>query len=246
MGVGRRTVGMATIGQAPRDDVTALFRRRLLPETRLIERGALDELSDRAIQDLAPHEGEPVLVSLLRDGREVALSKPRLEPFVQAALDALEWAGATVTVLLCTGEFPSLKTNGLLVNAGSLSHGMVDALSAGRHLGIIVPTPAQVVGPSAASGRRWLARDVTVTWASPYSEGSAGRGQWQQAVQELGAASVDLVFLDCMGMTEQHRQAVESSLGRPALLAGALVAGTVAELLETAPPAVQQMVAARR
>ncbi|HKV43471.1 MAG TPA: AroM family protein, partial [bacterium] len=83
-----RAVGLVTIGQAPRPDLIEEYERAL-PTTRLVQRGALDDLGDSEILDLAPAPGDEVLVSRLRSGREVRLARHHLEPRLQRCLDGL-------------------------------------------------------------------------------------------------------------------------------------------------------------
>ena len=49
-----RTLGIVTIGQAPRDDIASLFAAHAPAGTRVILRGALDGLSDAEVDRLQP------------------------------------------------------------------------------------------------------------------------------------------------------------------------------------------------
>ena len=70
-----RTLGIVTIGQAPRDDISALFAQHAPPGTKVILRGALDGLSDSEIDALSPRSGADTLYTRLRGGRDVKISK---------------------------------------------------------------------------------------------------------------------------------------------------------------------------
>ena len=75
-----RTLGVITIGQAPRDDIAALFAEHAPPGTKVILRGALDGMSDAELDAVKPQSGGDTLYSRLRGdgrggGRDVKISK---------------------------------------------------------------------------------------------------------------------------------------------------------------------------
>jgi protein AroM len=105
-----RTVGLVTIGQAPRPDLMEEYEHALA-DVRFLQVGALDDLSDAEVLDLAPQGADDVLVSRLRSGIEVRLARRHLEPRLQRCLDRVA-PEADLTILLCTGEFPALQSRG--------------------------------------------------------------------------------------------------------------------------------------
>src|SRR5437764_12537736 len=75
-----RTLGIITVGQAPRDDIAGLFAQHAPAGTRVVLRGALDGLSDAEIDKLGPESGADTLYTRLRGdgrggGRDVKSSK---------------------------------------------------------------------------------------------------------------------------------------------------------------------------
>jgi protein AroM len=48
------TLGIITIGQAPRDDIASLFAMHVPTGTKVVLRGALDGLSDAEVDALKP------------------------------------------------------------------------------------------------------------------------------------------------------------------------------------------------
>ncbi|TMI82164.1 MAG: AroM family protein [Bacillati bacterium ANGP1] len=144
-----RTVGLVTIGQSPRPDLIEEYELAL-PGARLVQAGALDDLSEAEILALAPGAGDDVLVSRLRTGREVRLARRHLEPRIQSCLDQLS-RDADLCILLCTGEFPAVRPRGpVLVPRRVLHHVVAAAVEglggAGRgeaRLGVLIPDPAQ-------------------------------------------------------------------------------------------------------
>ena len=70
-----RTLGIATIGQAPRDDIAALFSEQAPSSTRILLRGCLDNLTDERIAQRRPMDGADTLYTRLRGGVDVKISK---------------------------------------------------------------------------------------------------------------------------------------------------------------------------
>src|SRR6185369_596933 len=103
-----RTLGIVTIGQAPRDDIADLFAAHAPAGTKVILRGALDGLSDSEVDRLQPENGGDTLYTRLRGGRDVKISKKAVIARSPAALDKLRGDGCDVLVYACTGEFPPM------------------------------------------------------------------------------------------------------------------------------------------
>ncbi|MDQ4213834.1 AroM family protein [Microbacterium sp. ASV81] len=217
-------LGLVTIGQAPRVDVTPDIAP-LLAGVELVERGALDELDADGIAALAPAEGERVLVSRLRGGGMAVLGEERMLPLVQAAIDRVVADGAGAVLLLCTGHLPGLTAAVPLYTAEQLGRGAAAALIGGGPLGVVVPEPEQA-GPIA---ERWWEDHgllATVAVADPYT---APDGAFVAAGERLRAEGVEWIFLDCIGYSERMRALVAGSGSAKVLLARTLAARLVAE-----------------
>ena len=91
-----RTLGIVTIGQAPRDDIADLFAAHAPAGTKVILRGALDGLSDAEVDALQPENGGDTLYTRLRGGRDVKISKKAVIARSPAALDRLRGDGCDV------------------------------------------------------------------------------------------------------------------------------------------------------
>ena len=111
-----RTLGIITIGQAPRDDIASLFAVHAPAGTKVILRGALDGLSDAEVDALKPESGADTLYTRLRGGRDAKISKKAVIARSPAALAKLRTDGCDVLVYACTGDFPPLPGDeGLLL-----------------------------------------------------------------------------------------------------------------------------------
>ena len=222
-------IGFATIAEAPRDDVVPAMREWLPAGVGVAERGCLDGLSGEEIAGLGPEAGEVGIVARLRAGGSTLLSHRKLVPRMQRCVDELvRDEGAEVVVILCGADWGEIRAERLVVNPGKLFPAVVGALAAGRRLGIVKPAAGQVEGERARY--RAMGIEATVTAASPYA-GEERLALAGAAAEELRAAGCDLVWLTCIGMDEAMRAVVAEVTGKPVILAQALLARLVAEVL---------------
>lgn len=219
------TLGIVTIGQAPRSDVVPQMRKHLPKDTQIVEAGALDGLTFDEVQAFRPREGEYVLTTRMADGRSVVVAKERLMPRLESAVDCVEAAGAATILMLCTGQFPELRGRpALIAEPDRILQHVVLALRPER-LGVLVPLPEQVEAAQA----RWseVTREARVVSADPYGEPA----RIPEAARELLDHDPDLIVMDCMGFQEEHRQAVRMATDIPTVLANAAVSRLLAEVL---------------
>lgn len=216
-----------TVGQSPRVDMTGDMRARLAPGLELREYGALDGLNRARIEaELAPAEGDEVLVSRMVDGSSVTFSGSKVVPLVQACIDRAEADGARAAVVLCTGAFPQLRCGIPLVFPQPLFHSVARALAGDRTVALMVPEATQVDQARAWWGESGV-RVGRIASANPY-EGIEGIRRAAQGLQGCGDA---FLCLDCMGFSCAMRDAAREASGLDVLLPRTLVASTLSELL---------------
>ncbi|HXC28341.1 MAG TPA: AroM family protein [Stellaceae bacterium] len=224
----RRVLGTLTIGQAPRPDVVPIIERHVPADTRLIHRGTLDGLSRAEIAArYEPDPDEPALITRLHDGTSVNLSRQRIQDAVQQQLAVLENDGCDVILLLCVGTFVGLECRrAWLIEPDHIIPATIAGLIERRQLGVLVPIPGQII----SEAEKWqpLARRPLFAAANPYETGEDAVVAAGRSLKEEGA---EAILLDCIGFTERHRAAL-GTLGLPVILSNAIVAKTVAELLE--------------
>jgi protein AroM len=223
------TIGFATIAQSPRDDVIPHMRGHLPDDARIAERGCLDGLDRAGIEALGPLTGEVGIVARLKEGGSTLLSHSKLMPIMQRVVDDLVTEdGAEMVVILCGADWTGIHSRPLVINPGRLFPANISALAAGRRLGIIKPSVGQV--ERERERYRELGIEATVTAASPY----AGEDRLRQVAEAAGVirdAGCDLVWMTCIGMDPAMRDVVGKVTGRPVILAHALLARIVSELL---------------
>jgi protein AroM len=220
----RPVVGLVTIGQSPRPDVVPDMAAIIGPGVDIREAGALDGLGPAQIEALAPRDGDEILVTRLLDGTPVFLGRQRIEGLIETRIAALERGGATLTALLCTGDFPRLRSTRPLVQPQPVLVGTLRGLSWPGRLGVVVPSVPHV--PQAVARWRGEGFDPVVVALSPYEEEDPAA--LRRAAE--GVRGSGLVVLDCMGFRHKTRDELAGLAGAPVLLANLLVARVLAEL----------------
>ena len=226
-----RTLGVITIGQAPRDDIAALFAQHAPSGTKVILRGALDGLSDREVDALKPEDGGDTLYTRLRgdgkgSGRDVKISKKAVIARSPAAFRKLRDDGCDVLVYACTGDFPPMEGDGNILFPSRVLSGLASGLLPRGRLGLLIPLAEQ-------------AEKLTSKWTRPGVEvvfealaPSAGESEANAAALRLAAHKPDLVAMDCMSYTPIIKQWVKPALSVPALLAITATGRVLREMLD--------------
>ena len=230
-----RTIGFATIAEAPRDDVVPDIARMLPDDVRIVERGNLNGLVWDEIAALAPEPGEVGIVARLKSGGETLLSHAKILPRMQRLVDELvQDEGADLVVVLCGADWSDIRCPVPLVNPGRLFPAVVSALAFGRRLGVIKPSAGQV--EKERERYQSLGIDAVVTSASPYV-GEERIELARQAAEQLREAGCDLIWMTCIGMDEPMREVVAEVTGRPVILARSIIGRVTAELVGVPQPA---------
>ena len=222
-----RTIGFATIGQTPRDDLVPYLVEQLGAPVRVLQRGVLDDLSDEEMASLDRGGDGLHMVTRLRDGGSARLSYELAVPRMQAEVDALVADGADLVVILCGADWSAIRAKVPVVNPGKLFPNVIQALGAGSRVGVVKPSAGQVEHTQ----RQYeaLGLDVFVTSAFPYDANAISAAQ--TAAAELREAGCEMVWMTCVGMDEAMRSAVRETCGVPIVLARSLLARTIAELV---------------
>ena len=122
------TLGIVTIGQAPRDDIVELFAAQAPAGTKVILRGALDGLTDAEVDALPPLNGADTLYTRLRGGRDVKISKQAVIDRSPETLAKLRADGCDAIVYACTGEFPAMDGDAGVLFPSRVLSGIAEGL----------------------------------------------------------------------------------------------------------------------
>ena len=219
----RKAIGAVTIGQSPRDDVMRHLKTALGSEVDFFVAGALDGSSIDEIRSDGLKASGPLLVTRVRDGKEVRVREGFVTSRLQACVDSLQ-DRVELMVLLCTGDIPKLSSTKPVLYPGPLLRNVVGGLGLER-LGVLTPAAEQ----RDAQLERWSGHVgwVVVEHASPYG----CRDDLEASAERLRLAEVDAVAMDCIGYTEEMKRTVSAKVRRPVLTATTLLARVIAELL---------------
>jgi protein AroM len=218
-------IGVVVIGQSPRPSVAAEIAAVLSPGISIELRGALDGMSRAEIDAIPPTDGYDTLFTLLPDGCGIIISKKQVERRASQKLAELKQDGVDVTMLACTGKFPNLAPEGLVILPSAVLHRLVEAVLPKGRLGVFSPLPEQ----TALIDRKWQREGIEVVGVTlrPSSDEAAV----DSAAQAMAALRPDLVVMDCMGYTSANKARLRLGYSGPVILAIAAAARIVEELV---------------
>ena len=201
------TLGFLTIGQSPRTDITSDLPESLR-SLKILEAGALDDLTTEQIDSLKPTASETLYVSRLRNGSEVMLAKERLVPVLEEKVRLLRRDGVESIVLLCSGKLELEPQGGIIFPSRILERAVQSLLDGKGRLGVLVPEEAQV--RDAVEAWSTFAEDIKALSYNPYVDSIDSL-----RVSAKAFADRDLIVLDCIGYSSDHRKIVRTSSGKP-------------------------------
>lgn len=221
----RRRIGVVTIGQAPRDDLTPELAAHL-PGVELVERGALDGLTTDEIAQFAPTLQEVPVITRLANGTSVTVSHSRITRLLRLALEAVAADGVKTIILACTGEFSEINMPCVLRPGTLIRRALTGYAECGYRIGVVCPLEDQIE----VIERFWgdVGIPVRVAAADPYAASSTDLAAAAERVVRDGAT---LVVLDCIGYRERERQTARDACGVPVILARSLTARLAGELV---------------
>ena len=220
------TVGLYTIGQTPRPDLTeALGVRSGDVEFRVV--GLLDGLAASQLgHPWTPDRGEAYpLETRLRNGDRVVVDAGFLRPRLQQAILEAD-ASVQAHLVLCAGPFPDLTSQAPLivpfdVGAAELSRRGLRTLEIG------VPFAAQ----AAPAARKWEDAGFRVRVHDLGAKPQAVPvGTWARTV--AGASDADAWVFDYVGLPPEMTGAVAASLEIPVFDLGSMALDALSRVLD--------------
>jgi len=215
-------VASLTIGQTPRNDVLPDILAHLPMLLEVQEFGALDGLSEREIAALAPRADESSLVTRLRDGREVVISRQRVAARMEAISRTIDPREFDLLIVLTTGLFREFESACPTVNAQRAMDAVIAAMAAsGQTVGVIYPL------------RRHVEENANYQvpgCALRFTHANSGiAAELLRAADDLRGC--DLLVLNSVGYVEADRVAITQRTGRPVILARRVLVGAIRLLL---------------
>jgi len=216
-------IGLLTIGQSPRDDITSDVRLLLSSDIEIVEYGILDDLNPEEIAFLMPRAQETPLVSRLRDGRQVLLNEKRIRELLPEAIEFMNTKMNVNSVgVLCTHDFPKKKYSCPVIFPSDYMKFIIDEILGVKKLGVVVPLDSQIE----AAKRKWGRKRLLVVSKSPYVQGKT----WNGIADVLFEERVDTAILDCIGYKIQDRQKIYNLLNIPILLPRAILSVAINQI----------------
>jgi protein AroM len=128
-------------------------------------------------------------------------------------------------MLACTGKFPNLVPEGLVILPSAVLHKMVEAVLPKGRLGVFSPLPEQ----TALIAKKWQRDGVEVVGVTlqPGSDDAAV----DDAARAMADEQPDLVVLDCMSYTSANKARVRQQVSGPVILSIAAAARVIEELV---------------
>jgi protein AroM len=218
------TVGLLTIGQSPRDDVTPDIAGYFPEDVEIMEVGVLDEYDspDAVEAELGPVDGQPIFVTRMRDGSAVTIDRERAHQRLQEVIAVIE-ADVDLIGLLCTGHFPEIESAVPVLKPSELLQAWVEAVVGPTDvIGLIVPKAEQA---EQVQEKYSIEGELMTVSGSPYE----GLTAVQSAAESLGTAP-DFIVMDCIGYTPAMKEHVQKTTGASVFLARSVLAKTATEL----------------
>jgi len=219
-----KKIGMLTIGQAPRGDILPPLMEILEEGFEIVEAGALDDVTSEEIDQIEFEPDDYLLVSRMRDGTEVMITKRFILPRLQEKLRRLEEQGVGLTVIMCTGSFPKFESEGLVVTPQEILKGVLEATLKRGRLGVVYPAEEQMHMAETTFGIEGV--EVYADFLSPYE----GEGDEEALADRLADQDLDLILLNCFGFSSNVKATVAERTSRPVILSNTLVARVLKEL----------------
>ncbi|MFC4563803.1 AroM family protein [Nocardiopsis mangrovi] len=223
-------LGIITIGQAPRPDLTPEVAA-LLPGVDIVERGVLDGLTADEIAAHPPAAGDHALTTRLADGSSVVIGESFVLTRLPGVIAGLE-PEVDAVLLGCTGGFPALEhTKPLFVPDRMIALGAAALSGDAGTVGVICPLEEQRQDTVRKFSRYLSAGARVLTGVcSPYT---GTPGELADAARGLAARGAGVLALDCIGYTEQMRARAAAATGLPVVLARSVSARIAAEALDS-------------
>jgi len=158
---------------------------------------------------LGPAAGDFPLITRLRDGHSIVVSRKKVVPLLQERVKALERAGADVLALLCTEEFSELVSSKILLQPARILRRFVSSVLDRGSLFVVVPLPEQ----KEATAKKWGNQGFSVKVGTlvPYGK----RIVLVVALREMKEASPDAIVLDCIGYRLALKGKIQRAIKRP-------------------------------
>lgn len=222
-------IGTLTIGQSPRMDIIPELKEAIGFEVEIEERGALDDLTWEEVKDLYPGPDDYILVTRMRDGKEVKIAERHIVERMKKCIADLERSDVDFIILLCTGEFPKeITSKKLILTPSKLLENMVRGILQEGVMVDIIPSTDQI----SLMEERWKRTNpslkVIVETVSPYTGTDV---EIEKVAKKIAKTNANLIVLDCLGFNKKVKTIFRKITRKPVLLPRTLLGRIAGELI---------------
>jgi protein AroM len=219
-----KKIGLLTIGQSPRDDIISNLLDILGNEIEIVQAGALDDLNYSDIMKIPLLKEDYILVSRMRDGKEIKVTKKAILPRMQKKLNEIENQRVELTVVMCMGEFPHFNSKGIVVTPQEILKGVLKGFLKKGKLGVVYPVAEQELMVEKEFGRKGI--ELYADSISPYMPKNI-----EEFINRLKKENPDLIFLNCFGFTRELQSKIKLKTGKPTILSNSIIARVIKEFI---------------
>ena len=222
-------IGILTIGQSPRTDIVPELIGAIGSKVKIEEKGALDGLTLEEVEKLSPETGDHILVTRMKNGKEVIIAKQHIVRRIKQHLIIFNKSDVDVIILLCTGEFTEeFPSNKLIIKPNILMEKIVSSLIQNGEITVIVPSIDQALQMEQKWKRFNQNLKINIEAISPYT----GTKEYISEVgKRIAQTNSRLIILDCLGFNKKIKQIIIEITGKPVLLPRTLLGRVVGELV---------------
>jgi len=223
-------IGTLTIGQSPRVDIIPELKKVIGFEIEMEERGALDNLTWEEVKNLYPEPNDYILVTRMRDGKEVKIAKRHVVERMKKCIADLERINVDFIIFLCTGEFPKeITSKKIILKPSKLLENILRGILQEGVIADIVPSADQI----SLMEERWKRTNpnlkVIVETVSPYTGTDA---EIEKVAEKIAKTNANLIILDCLGFNRKVKTIFRKITKKPVLLPRTLLGRIAGELIE--------------
>jgi len=222
-------IGTLTIGQSPRVDIIPELKEAIGFEVEIEQRGALDDLTWEEVKGLYPEPDDYILVTRMRDGKEVKIAERHIVERMKKCIADLERSDVDFIIFLCTGEFPEeIISKKLVLKSNKLMENIVKGILQEGVIADIVPSADQI----SLMEERWKRTNpnlkVIVEAVSPYT---GTEKEAEKVAEKIAKTDANLIILDCLGFSKRVKTIFRKITEKPVLLPRTLLGSIAGELI---------------
>ena len=215
-------------------EMIAFVEEHLDVQADLVVRGSQDGMTDEELRTLSEGVEPNSYAEILEDGSTVNITRETVLKGMQDQTRSLLEDGCDAVLICCTLPWEELDAMPNVVTPSTILEDTAATIAGGGgSIGVMQPVEAameeEIQHWLALGERRGL--EIHARYAAPQVPGEDtvfSDDQFAEVARSLAAEGVDVIVMDCMAYTEQHRTLVAEVSGKPVLRAMQLT-GTVVE-----------------